>query len=89
MPITLVLQAVEGNDTDINSTDFKLPVFKDVLKTRKRTLRLPLSIGGPGFLSPGLSPEGLQVRVSIRQANLEITLLHASLAAKFEYTAIS
>jgi hypothetical protein len=37
--------------------------YKDVTKTRRKTIRTPLTVGGVGLLFHGLSPEGLQVTI--------------------------
>lgn len=36
--------------------------YEEVTKTRKRTVRLPLTVAGPGLVMPGMSPEQLKVQ---------------------------
>jgi hypothetical protein len=38
------------------------PKMVKALRERRRTLRLPLKAGGPGFVRPGLSAEQMKVR---------------------------
>lgn len=36
--------------------------YEEVTKTRKKTVRLPLTIGGLGLVMPGMGAEQLKVR---------------------------
>ena len=51
------------NETDANTTATAAPVFKDVTKTRKKTIRTPLKIGGPGFVLPPLPADKVKVQL--------------------------
>ena len=46
--------AAAGNETE------KVE-YENVTKTRKKTIRVPLKISGPGFTLPKLTPEQLKV----------------------------
>ncbi len=51
--------AAAGNETEVEKVE-----YEEVTKTRKKTLRLPLQLSGPGFTMPKMTPEQLKVRMS-------------------------
>jgi hypothetical protein len=57
----LQVTATEPNTTaEQNNT--ATVIAEKVLTPRKKTFRLPLKIGGPGWVLPGMSPEQKKVR---------------------------
>lgn len=46
-----------------------------VQRERRRTIRVPLKIGGPGFVRPGLSDEQRKVLVSVKRDMLKILVV--------------
>ena len=45
-----------GNETEVEKVE-----YEEVTKTRKKTLRLPLQLSGPGFAMPKMTPDQLKV----------------------------
>ena len=55
-----LLQAVNATDAAANET-VPAEEYEEVTKIRKKTVRLPLTIGGPGLVMPGMGAEQLKV----------------------------
>lgn len=55
-----LLQAANASEAAANET-VPAEEYEEVTKTRKKTVRLPLSIGGPGLVMPGMGAEQLKV----------------------------
>ncbi|CAL8469535.1 g9076 [Coccomyxa elongata] len=47
--------AAAGNETEVEKME-----YEEVTKTRKKTLRLPLQLSGPGFTMPKMTPDQLK-----------------------------
>ena len=56
-----LLQAADASDAAANDT-VPAEEYEEVTRTRKKTVRLPLTIGGPGLVMPGMGAEQLKVR---------------------------
>ena len=60
------LPQVEGSGADSNATTVAAPpppppAMEIVTKTRRKSVRVPLKIGGPGFVRPGMTAEQRKV----------------------------
>ena len=55
-----LLQAANASDAAAGET-VPAEEYEEVTKTRKKTVRLPLTIGGPGLVMPGMGAEQLKV----------------------------
>ena len=51
-----------ANATSATATETQPVEYEEVTKTRKKTVRLPLTVAGPGLVMPGMSPEQLKVQ---------------------------
>lgn len=54
-------QDVKANGTEAPANETEKIEYETVTKTRKKTIRAPLKISGPGFTLPKLTPEQLKV----------------------------
>ncbi len=54
------MQAASASSAAANTTE--PVVYEEVTKTRRKTVRMPLAVAGPGLVMPGMSPEQLRVR---------------------------
>ncbi len=54
--------AGKGSAAAANETVAEKIEYEEVTKTRKKTLRLPLMLSGPGFSMPKMTPEQIKVR---------------------------
>jgi len=52
----------EASATAAAANETEAVEYEEVSKSRKRTVRLPLTIAGPGLVMPGMSAEQLKVR---------------------------
>ena len=56
-----LLQAAKAADNAAANETVPIEEYEEVTKTRKKTVRLPLTIGGPGLVMPGMGAEQLKV----------------------------
>ena len=52
--------------------------YEEVTKTRKKTVRLPLTIGGPGLVMPSMTAEQLKVGRSLMCSGILHSNTHRS-----------
>ena len=55
--------AAPANDTAEAAVE-----YEEVVKTRKKTVRLPLTVGGPGLVMPSMTAEQLKVGCAMSTA---------------------
>lgn len=80
MPLQIVIpykmrycdQDVKANGTEAPANETEKIEYETVTKTRKKTIRVPLKISGPGFTLPKLTPE--QLKVMNRSIRVPVTL---------------
>ena len=58
----------DGNDTAGKPNPPAAPAMETVKKTRRKLLKLPLKLGGPGFLYPGMTDAQRKVRLLFGKA---------------------
>ena len=56
-----MLQAASATAAPANETAEAAVEYEEVAKTRKKTVRLPLTVAGPGLVMPGMTAEQLKV----------------------------
>ena len=67
-----MLQVASATAAAANETE--AVEYEEVTKTRKKTVRLPLTIAGPGLVMPGMSAEQLKVRFGLHWTSAALSL---------------